>query len=69
MRREDFNVFDDSKAPFRRTNTLHDYACYYVHAETGEKTWMFCSSMNQYHAGETAPAENGIDYLLIDCEL
>ena len=62
-------MFDDSKAPFRRTNKLHDYACWYVHAETGERTWLYCESMNQYNPGEQVPAENGVDYFVIDFEL
>lgn len=62
-------MMDDSKFPFRRTSRLHDYACYYVHADTGEKVWMFCESMNQYSPGETVPAANGIDCIVIDYEL
>ena len=62
-------MMNDSLFPFRKTDHLHDYACFHINTETWEKTWLFCESMNQYEQGEKIPDTSGKGYYIIDFEL
>ena len=47
---------------------LHRYACYYIHADTGERSTIYCESVKEYKPGEEVPALFG-NKIVIDFEI
>lgn len=47
---------------------LHRYAAYYIHADTGERSTIYCESLTEYRPGDEIPALNG-NKIVVDFEL
>lgn len=48
---------------------MKTYACYYVHADTGERNCIYCQGVKEYKPGDIIPASNGKDYIIVDFKM